>query len=58
MQMNKKVYFSVCYVFLSILLGTLVACLLANLSTTKATIREDESAVREGEGTIRANQNF
>ena len=45
-------------VFLSMLFGTLVASLLTNLLTSKATIREGESAIRAGEGTIRADQNF
>ena len=44
--------------FLGILLGTLDARLLGNLSTGKGVIRADEGTIRAGEGTIRAGQDF
>ena len=40
------------------LLGTLSASLLKNLLRAKDTIRVEEGTTREGEGTIRAGQDF
>ena len=44
--------------FLGMLLGTLGASLLGNLSTNKGTIIAGEETIRAGEGTIRTGQDF
>ena len=45
-------------IFLSMLLGILVASLLGYLLTGKGTMRADEGTIKTGEGTIRADQDF
>ena len=46
------------YRFLSMLLGTLDASLLGNLSTGKNAIKAGEGTTRAGKGTVRAGQDF
>ena len=44
--------------FVGILLGTLGASLLGKILTGKGVMRAREGAIRTGEGTIRADQEF